>query len=253
MDIRRRCCNSRDMFRSINLSLDLELALQPVAAVLGVPQGLRNGPQLSRNSSFLLCDLLQLGGDGGGRGRNSEGELPTRIKIWNFKLCCKTSFILRRLSSNSFSVYINKQISFELCNKSLLNFKSGFSHFKLSFAKLWLELILDLCWFKPAFRFSVCLHLTHSDMFKHSGSAGSYLSADLLQVLVSLLDLIHAALQVCVELNPLCLQPTHHLVHSTPTCQDKRFLSCGRKTKCETEQNECHWFCFLFGKQSYLF
>lgn len=68
MDIRRRCCNSTDMFRGIYLSLDLELALQPVAAVLGVPQGLRNGPQLSRNSSFLLRDLLQLGGGRRGGG-----------------------------------------------------------------------------------------------------------------------------------------------------------------------------------------
>lgn len=64
MCIRRSCSNSRDMFRSIYLSLhlSLDLALQPVAAVLGVPQGLRNGPQLSRNSSFLLHYLLQLGG-----------------------------------------------------------------------------------------------------------------------------------------------------------------------------------------------
>lgn len=42
------------------LGLALELALQPVAAVLGVSQGLRNGPQLSCNGSFLLHNLLQL-------------------------------------------------------------------------------------------------------------------------------------------------------------------------------------------------
>lgn len=36
-------------------------------------------------------------------------------------------------------------------------------------------------------------------------NAGSYLHADLLEVLVSLLDLIQAALQVSVESDPLCL------------------------------------------------
>lgn len=41
-------------------SLALDLALQPVAAILGVPQGLGNGPQLSCNGAFLLHCMLQL-------------------------------------------------------------------------------------------------------------------------------------------------------------------------------------------------
>lgn len=118
----------RERVTSLYLALDLalELALQPVAAVLGVPQGLRNGPQLSCNSSFLLHNLLQLWG----------GSAP-----------------------------INKCLSSDL------------------------EL------------------RTHQSRW-----AESYLGADLLHVLVSLLDFVHAALQVCVELDPLGLQPTHQLV-----------------------------------------
>lgn len=44
----------------LSLALDLDLSFQPVAAVLSVPQGLRNGPQLSCNRTFLLRDLLEL-------------------------------------------------------------------------------------------------------------------------------------------------------------------------------------------------
>lgn len=59
----------------------------------------------------------------------------------------------------------------------------------------------------------------------------SYLLVELLEVLVSLLDLIHAALQVRVELDPLCLQPTHQLVGPTPTSCSQLFLSRD-KNKC---------------------
>lgn len=52
----------------------------------------------------------------------------------------------------------------------------------------------------------------------------SYPLVELLEVLVSLLDLKHAALQVGAELDPLCLQPTHQLVGPTPTCRDQLFL-----------------------------
>lgn len=50
-----------------------------------------------------------------------------------------------------------------------------------------------------------------------------------MEVVVSLLDLVHAALQVSVELHPLRLQTTHHLVRPTLTCQDDCFLSNKRK------------------------
>lgn len=59
----------------------------------------------------------------------------------------------------------------------------------------------------------------------------SYLLVELLEVLVSLLDLIHAALQVGVELDPLCLQPTHQLVGPAPTSCSQLFLSRD-KNKC---------------------
>lgn len=49
--------------RQQRIYLSLDLAFQPVAPVLGVPQGLRNGPQLSHDTSFLLHYLLQLQGD----------------------------------------------------------------------------------------------------------------------------------------------------------------------------------------------
>lgn len=52
------------MFRRVYLSLDLalELAFQPAAAGLRIPQGLRNSPQLGGNCNFLLHHLLQLRG-----------------------------------------------------------------------------------------------------------------------------------------------------------------------------------------------
>lgn len=59
----------------------------------------------------------------------------------------------------------------------------------------------------------------------------SYLLVELLEVLVPLLDLIHAALQVGVELDPLCLQPTHQLLGPTPTSCNQLFLSC--------DENKC--------------
>lgn len=59
----------------------------------------------------------------------------------------------------------------------------------------------------------------------------SYLLVELLEVLVSLLDLIHAALQVGVELDPLCLQPGHQLLGPTPTSCSQLFLSRD-KNKC---------------------
>lgn len=52
--------NTRHTGSFSDLSLALDLALQPVAAVLGVPQGLGNGPQLSCGRTFLLHCLLQL-------------------------------------------------------------------------------------------------------------------------------------------------------------------------------------------------
>lgn len=50
-----------------------------------------------------------------------------------------------------------------------------------------------------------------------------------MEVVVSLLDLVHAALQVSVELHPLRLQTNQHLVRPTLTCQDDCFLSDKRK------------------------
>lgn len=43
-------------------------------------------------------------------------------------------------------------------------------------------------------------------------------------LLVELLDLTHAALQVRVELDPLCLQPTQQLISPPPTSWDQHFL-----------------------------
>lgn len=53
----------RRIYLILDLALELQLALQPMAALLGVPQGLRHGPQLSGDSSLLLHQLLQLQGD----------------------------------------------------------------------------------------------------------------------------------------------------------------------------------------------
>lgn len=52
-----------------------------------------------------------------------------------------------------------------------------------------------------------------------------YLLVELLEVLVPLLDLVHAALQVGVELDPLRLQPTHQLLGPAPASCDQLFLS----------------------------
>lgn len=75
---------------------------------------------------------------------------------------------------------------------------------------------------------------------------GQYLGVDLLEELVSLLDLIHAALQVAMEPVPLGLQSTHRLVRFSLTCRDERFLSNGREKNYEmrrkSSQNTSYFF-----------
>lgn len=139
-----------NMLRIVYLSLDLDLSFQPVAAVLSVPQGLRNGPQLSCNRTFLLRDLLEL-------------------KMWRL-------FHLQSLPSSHQTAGTHQELQLK-------------------------------CW-----RVAV-----------------SYLGAELMEVVVSLLDLVHAALQVSVQLHPLRLQTTPRLVRPTLTCQDDCFLSNKRK------------------------
>ena len=138
-----------NMFRIVYLSLALDLSFQPVAAVLSVPQGLRNGPQLGCNRTFLLRDLLEL-------------------KRW------------RLFHINAYKVYLH------------LTWQQHHQQFSRS------------SWCVPGV---------------------SYLAAELVEVVVSLLDLVHAALQVSVELHPLHLQTTHRLLRSTLTRQDDWFLS----------------------------
>lgn len=55
-----------------------------------------------------------------------------------------------------------------------------------------------------------------------SPEAFSYLCVELLEVLVSLLNLIHTALQISVKLPPLCIQTTHHLLQTA-------FLLCRKE------------------------
>lgn len=77
-------------------------------------------------------------------------------------------------------------------------------------------------------------------------SDSQYLGVDLLEELVSLLDLIHAALQVAMEPVPLGLQSTHRLVRFSPTCRDKRFLSNGREKIMEVLiKQKCYFFVFF--------
>lgn len=175
------------MWRRIYLSLGLalDLAFQPVAAVLGVPQGLRNGPHLGRDSSFLLHDLLQLQGD----------------LMFSFH---------------------PPEVHWTLC--------------------LW--------WFN----FILLNGETHHCLPPYCFRESQYLGVDLLEELISLLDLIHAALQVAMEPVPLSLQSTHCLVRFSPTCRDECFLSNGREKKLWNESKVLTkhklWFFLTFGEKN---
>lgn len=48
------------VYLTVGVALELQLPLQPIAALLAVPQGLRHSPQLGSHAVLLLRHLLKL-------------------------------------------------------------------------------------------------------------------------------------------------------------------------------------------------